>query len=62
MVGGVDGRGMKYTCVNERQDNGAVIMQGREAAGLNDIKCMGSLYRVTESAGGTGGVWAGWNG
>ena len=60
----VNRRKTEYMCVNERQVNGTVKMQGEEVAKVEDFKYLGS---TVQSNGGCGRevkkrVQAGWNG
>ena len=47
---GVNRRKTEYMCVNEKQINRTVEMQGEEVPKVEDIKHLGQLYKVMESA------------
>ena len=51
----VSRRKTEYMCVNERQDNGTVRMQGEEVAKVDDFKYPGSTVQSNAECGGMGG-------
>ena len=60
----VNRRRTEYMCVNERQDNGRVKMQGEEVVKVDDFKYLGSTVQSNGECGREvkKRVQAGWNG